>query len=114
MYMLMAKMTTFLAGFGTLLTESTLPGWMKTLIKATKRVVNPLLIVAAVAGVVYAIWVGIKFIKADSKDEREEAKQKLIYVVIGVVVMLVLIVAFYWLAHALEKGDIKLDFWSED
>lgn len=115
MYMLLAKVTTFLTNFGLLLGDGDqkLPGWMTTLINAMKKVVNPILIIAAVAGVIYAIWVGIKFIKADSKDEREEAKQKLIYVIIGIVVTLVLIVAFYWLAHALQKGDIKLDFWGD-
>ena len=74
-------------------------------------VINPILIVAAVAGILYAVVVGVKFVKADSKDQREEAKQKLISVIVGIVVTLILIVAFYWLSAAITNGWIKLNFW---
>ena len=90
-----------------------LPGWMTTLITAMKNVINPILILCAIAGTVYAIVIGVKFVKADSKDEREEAKQKLISVIVGIVVTLVLILAFYWLAYAIENNQIQLDFWSK-
>jgi len=91
--------------------KGTIPNWLKTLITAVKNVINPILIVIAVAGILYAIVVGVKFVKADSKEEREEAKQKLIYVVVGIVVTFVLIVAFYWLSAAITNGWIKLNFW---
>ena len=104
----------FLAKLNMLLAEAIdLPGWLETLIKAVKNVIGPILIVAATAGVLYAIVVGVKFVKADTKEEREEAKQKLITVIVGVVVTLVLIVAFYWLAYAIQHGDIKLDHWTK-
>ena len=90
-----------------------LPGWLSTLISAMKSVINPILILCAIAGTIYAIVIGVKFVKADSKDEREEAKQKLISVIVGIVVTLVLIVAFYWLAYAIENNQIKLDFWTK-
>ena len=76
-------------------------GWLETLLGAVMNVVNPILIIVAVAGIVYAIVVGIKFVKAETKEEREEAKQKLIYVIIGIVVTFVLIALFYWLAFNL-------------
>ena len=82
--------------------------WLDVLINAVYRVVNPILIVAAVAGIIYSIVVGIKFVKADSKDQREEAKQKLITVIIGIVVTFVLIALFYWLAWAFQNGKIDL------
>lgn len=78
--------------------------WLDTLVGATLNLINPILIVAAVAGIVYAIWVGIKFVKADEKTEREEAKSKLIMVIVGVVVVVLLIALFYFLAFNI--GDI--------
>ena len=86
-------------------------GWLDTLVSTVISLINPILIVVAVAGIVYSIVVGVRFVKADSKDEREEAKQKLIYTIVGIVVALILIVAFYWLAYAIEKGQITLNFW---
>ena len=107
-------MNMFLAKLNGLLAKAVeLPGWLETLLSAVKKVIGPILIVAATAGVLYAIVVGVKFVKADTKEEREEAKQKLITVIVGVVVTLVLIVAFYWLAYAIENGQIQLDFWSD-
>jgi uncharacterized membrane protein len=60
------------------------------LLQAVVNLINPILIVVAIAGTVYAIVVGVKFVKADSKEEREEAKQKLITVIIGIVVVSVI------------------------
>lgn len=73
-------------------------GWLNTLVGAVLNLINPILIVAAVAGIIYAIWVGIKFVKADEKNEREEAKSKLIMVIVGIIVVILLIALFYFLA----------------
>ena len=78
-------------------------GWLEELLQAVINVVNPILIIVAIAGIVYAIVVGIKFVKAEDKTQREEAKQKLIYVIIGIVVTFVLIALFYWLAYNLSS-----------
>lgn len=92
--------------------DATLPGWINTLISAVYKVIGPILMVVAIAGIVYSIVVGVKFVKADSKDEREEAKQKLISVIIGIVVTAVLIALFYFLAYALRTGMITIpDKW---
>ena len=82
--------------------------WLDTLIGAVYNIINPILIVVAVAGIIYSIVVGVKFVKADSKEEREEAKQKLITVIIGIVVTFVLIALFYWLAWAFSNNKINL------
>ena len=81
--------------------------WLNKLIDAVYNIINPILIVVAVAGIIYSVVVGVKFVKADSKEEREEAKQKLITVIIGIVVTFVLIALFYWLAWAF--GNQKID-----
>ena len=84
------------------------PAWVNTLTAAVGNVINPILILVATAGIIYAIVVGVKFVKADSKEERDEAKQKLITVIIGIVVTFVLIALFYWLAYAFSNGVIDL------
>lgn len=89
--------------------KAVIPSWLQTLLNAVTNVIGPILVVAATAGIVYSIVVGVKFVKADSKEEREEAKQKLITVIIGIVVTCVLIVLFYWLAYAFRNGIIPLD-----
>ena len=88
------------------------PEWVNVLTGAMIRVINPVLILAATAGIIYAVVVGFKFVKAEDKSQRDEAKQKLITVIIGVVVTAVLIAAFYWLAFALKNGTIRFEnFW---
>ncbi|MBR4998739.1 MAG: hypothetical protein IKY10_02550 [Clostridia bacterium] len=80
--------------------------WLNKLLTAVVNIINPILILVAVAGTVYAIVVGVKFVKADSKDEREEAKQKLISVIVGIVVTFVLIALFYFLAFNIGEGKL--------
>lgn len=89
-------------------TTSKIPGWLQTLISAMKSVINPVLVVCAIAGILYAIYVGVKFVKAEDKSQRDEARQKLITVIIGVVVTIVLIILFYWLADAFERDIFNL------
>lgn len=88
--------------FSTLLATAT--DWTRTLSNALKNVINPILILVATAGIIYAIVVGIKFVKADEKGQRDEAKAKLISVIIGIAVTAALIALFYWLTWALENG----------
>ena len=85
--------------FSTLLATAT--DWTRTLSNALKNVINPILILVATAGIIYAIVVGIKFVKADEKGQRDEAKAKLISVIIGIAVTAALIALFYWLTWAL-------------
>ena len=82
--------------------------WLDQLINSVYTIINPILIVAAVAGLIYSVIVGIRFVKADTKEQREEAKKKLISVIIGIVVTFVLIALFYWLAYAFSSGLIDL------
>ncbi len=90
------------------LADVAIPGWLETLLSAITNVINPVLVVVATAGILYAVVVGVKFAKADTKEEREEAKQKLITVIIGIVVTGILIALFFWLAAAFRHGWINL------
>ena len=94
-------MNMFLAG-----TFNTGAQWLDKLLQAVVNIINPILILVAIAGTIYAIVVGVKFVKADSKDEREEAKQKLISVISGIVVTFVLIALFYFLAFNIGEGKL--------
>lgn len=97
-------MSTLLAMFGKGAGETdTGFDWLNTLMNTTMTLINPVLIVVAVVGIIYAIWVGIKFVKADEKNEREEAKQKLIMVIVGIVVTLILIAVFYFMAFNINS-----------
>lgn len=87
---------------------NSVPGWVNTLINAVYKVIGPILLVVATAGIIYAIVVGVKFVRAEDKNEREEAKQKLIYVIVGIVVTAVLIALFYFLAYAIREGLITI------
>ncbi len=89
------------------------PTWVTTLKNATTKVLNPILIIACLAGIIYAIWVGITFAKAEDANSRKEAKTKLITVIVGIVASIALIVLFYWFAWMIEKGKIDFDFLNE-
>lgn len=73
------------------------PAWVDAFTNAVSNIIGPILILVATAGIIYAIWVGIKFVRAEDKSARDEAKQKLITVIVGIVVTAVLIALFYWL-----------------
>lgn len=77
--------------------------WLDTLVKAVMNIINPILILVAVAGIIYAIVVGVKFARAEDKGARDEAKQKLITVIIGIVVTVVLIALFMWMSTYLQE-----------
>lgn len=100
--------------YNTLLDETVkLPYWLETLVNTLKNIINPILILVALAGVIYAIVVGVKFARADEKGEREEAKKKLITVIIGIVVTGVLIMLFFWIYNALLSGTLKFADWGD-
>ncbi len=87
-----------------------LPPWVTALVNAVDYVVGPILILAATAGIIYSIVVGIRFVKAEDKSQRDEAKQKLITVIVGIVVTIVLIALFYFLKYQLQAGHINWKF----
>ena len=86
-----------------------IPPWLETLLSAVINSIAPILVVVATAGILYAIVVCFRFVKADNKEERTEAKSKLITVIVGIVVTVVLIALFFWLSYAFRNGIIPLD-----
>ena len=58
------------------------------------NILAPLLIVMASIGMIFAIFLGIKLARANNAEERDEAKKRVIYTVIGIAVCLALILIF--------------------
>lgn len=76
--------------------------WVQNILNAIDVVLWPILIVVAAAGTIYAVVIGVTMAKADSTEKREEAKKRLVNVVIGIVVTIALILFFRLLPTILE------------
>ena len=63
-------------------------------IDTISSVLGAILGIVGAAGVIWAIVLGINMARADSTEKREEAKKRLISVIVGVVIMIVLVVFF--------------------
>lgn len=72
-------------------------GWVYTVVNTVYIILGPILAVVAAAGVIWAIVLGINMARADSQDKRDEAKKRLISLIVGIAIMVVLIVFFYTL-----------------
>ena len=66
----------------------------ETVVGTIKSVLVPILGIVGAAGVIWAIVLGINMARADSTEKREEAKKRLISLIVGIVIMVVLIVFF--------------------
>ena len=68
--------------------------WVWTIVDAIKSVLWPMLIVVCAAGMIYGVILGVNMARADSTDKREEAKKRLINVLIGLAIIVALILFF--------------------
>ena len=62
--------------------------------KILDNILAPLLIVMASVGMVFAIFLGIKLARANNAEEREEAKKRVIYTIVGIAICVALIIIF--------------------
>ena len=68
---------------------------IKDTVKAVvDTILLPILGIVGAAGIIWAIVLGINMARADSTEKREEAKKRLIGLVIGIVVLIVLVIFF--------------------
>ena len=65
---------------------------LEAVLNALNWIFTAILAVAAVVATIYAIFVGVKMARANNAEEREEAKKKVIYTVIGIAVAIALII----------------------
>ena len=68
--------------------------WLPALLNAVEWILWIALILVGACGAIYAIYVGVKMARADSSDQREEAKKRLINIIVSIVVTIALILFF--------------------
>jgi zinc transporter ZupT len=68
--------------------------WVGDLVDAIQKILVPILSIVAAAGIIWAVVLGVQMARADSTEKRDEAKKRLIGLVVGLVIMIVLIVFF--------------------
>ena len=69
-------------------TDKTLSAVAKQIDDIITKIVSPVLTVVGAAGVIYAIILGVNYIKAETPDKRKEAQSRLINAIIGVIIMI--------------------------
>lgn len=65
--------------------------WVFDIKDAINTIMWPILIVVVAAGTIYAIVLGVNMARADSTEKREEAKKRVINVLIAMVIVVALI-----------------------
>ena len=65
--------------------------WVYQISDAISSALWPILIVVAAAGSIYAIVLGVNMARADSTEKREEAKKRVVNVLVGMVIIVGLI-----------------------
>ena len=68
--------------------------WISTLLSSISWILWVALILVGACGAVYAIYIGVKMARADSSEQREEAKKRLINIIVAIVVTIALILFF--------------------
>ena len=68
--------------------NTTLSGVATQIDSIMDSIVSPILVVIGAAGVIYAIILGVNYIKAETPDKRKEAQGRLIGAIIGVIIII--------------------------
>ncbi len=68
--------------------------WLTDVFNYLYPTLYAIMAVAAAAGAIYAVWLGIQLAKAEDQSKRDEAKKRLIYTLVAVAVVILLIVFF--------------------
>ncbi len=84
-------------------------GWVYDLTSAIKTILVPILAIVAAAGMIWAIVLGVNMARADSTEKREEAKKRLIGLVVGIVIMVALIAFFAGLFPLIMEQTVLKD-----
>lgn len=108
---LLTNFNLLFARFASMLALSDLEGtqfeWVGRIVEAINSVLYPLLIVVGAAGMIYAIIIGVNMARADSTEKREEAKKRLINVIVGLAIIIGLILFFKLFIEVILPAFIK-------
>ena len=66
-------------------------GWVGEVVDAINIILYPILVLVGTAGVIYAVVLGVKLARAESADQQQEAKKRMINFIIGLVSVIALI-----------------------
>ena len=88
--------------------------WLRNLVDVLNSVVAPILIVIGAVGIIYAIYLGVMLAKAENAEKREEAKKRIINVIVAIVITAALIFLMYlfsnnldwFISHASEEAEM--------
>lgn len=83
-------------------------GWVVTVYNTVMTILVPILAIVGAAGILWAIVLGVQMARADSTDKREEAKKRLIGLIVGIVILVVLIIFFTTLFPMILSSLITL------
>ena len=84
--------------------------WVYDIVDVINNVKWPLLILVAAAGSIYAIVLGVQMARADSTEKREEAKKRLINLLVGIAITIGLILFFTLLIRTILPA-VGFDAW---
>ena len=76
--------------------------WLRNLVDVLNSVVAPILIVIGAVGIIYAIYLGVMLAKAENAEKREEAKKRIINVIVAIVITAALIFLMYLFSNNLD------------
>ena len=79
--------------------------WATKIFDTLESFLIPILIVLCGVGLIWAVVVGVKMIKAEDKNARDENKARLINIAITIVAVIALIAVFYALKAWIGKPD---------
>lgn len=101
MNLFLTRVATMFMGMGGLLADNSWQDrinpdfkWVIDIVNAVNTLLYPLLIVVGAAGTIYAVVIGVNMARADSTEKREEAKKRLINVIVGLAIIIALILFF--------------------
>lgn len=110
MNLVLAKICAFMTGYNVPLRaakegETDLKGfnWVYDITDVINAIKWPLIILVAAAGTIYAIVLGVQMARADSTEKREEAKKRVINVLLGVAIAVGLMLLISILMNALPQ-----------
>ncbi len=77
--------------------------WVYNITDVINAIKWPLIIIIAAAGSIYAIFLGVQMARADSSEKREEAKKRVINVLLGVAIAVGLMLLITVFVNALPS-----------